>query len=178
MLLKEELTLVARAKNGEQDAVALLWDDITPKLYGYLVKTTSDKQFAEDVLQDTWLKALSAIETFHPRGVRFSAWLFAIARNECRQRWRKNGREFSIDEEINICEQPAFADNLISKITLENALSQLPVEDRDILCLRYISELSFKEIAHILEISLVSARVKVHRALKKAHNLLTQNQSK
>lgn len=174
MLLEEELTLVKRAQDGDQTAVGLLWDDITPKLYGYLVNTMKNQQVAEDVLQDTWLKAIKAIDTFRPRGVRFSAWLFAIARNECRQHWRKSHREVSLEEKEDI---PLIMsnDHLIDKVTLESALANLPTDDQEILCLRYISDLSFKEIAHVLETTTVSARVRTHRALRRANILLNQS---
>ncbi len=174
MLLEEELGLVAQAKAGEQAAIGLLWDDITPKLYGYLVKTLKDRQLADDVLQDTWLKAINALESFRPKGVRFSAWLFVIARNECRQHWRKNGREVSIDEDNETQSAVHSPIELTNKITLDTVLAQLPIDDHEILCLRYISELSFNEIAHVLEISAISARVRTHRALKRANLILNK----
>ncbi len=172
MLVDEELALVHRAKIGEKEAVGLLWDAITPKLYGYLVHTLKDAHKAEDIVQDTWLKALQSLPQFHSRGVRFSAWLFAIARNECRQYWRKSKPEISVAEYPDI---PILNTRSDDFLFLEKILEKLSPDEQEILRLRYISELSFQEIALVLSVSLISARVRVHRALKKANGLLTSS---
>jgi len=167
MLLEDELALVVRAQNGDRTALGELWDFITPKLHGYLVNTVRNPQLAEDLLQNTWLKAITAIHKFQPKGVRFSAWLFAIARNECRQHWRDHGQETSIEEADleKIPETMTTHEKISEKIFLDTELNKLPEEHREILRLRYISEFSFKEIAQILSISTIAARVRVHRAL-------------
>ncbi|TAN33258.1 RNA polymerase sigma factor [Patescibacteria group bacterium] len=169
MEIHEELALIARAKKGEQAALGLLWDAITPKLYGYLVNTLREKSLADDILQNTWLKAIASLAKFHARGVRFSSWLFAIARNECRQHWRQNGRERSIEEtnEENF-QTVSVGGDLSEKFLVEKILKMLPEEDRELLRLRYIADLPFKEIARVLEISVITARVRVHRSLARA----------
>lgn len=173
MLLQEELTLVAQAKTGEKAALSNLWDAITPKLYGYLVNVTREPNLAEDILQETWFRAISGLSKFQPRGVRFSAWLFAIARNECRQHWRKGNREVSVDgieeNEKNIIKPREM---LEQHILLEDILKKLPGEDQELLRLRYIGEFSHKEIAKILTISIIAARVRIHRALGRARVIL------
>lgn len=175
MLLEEELALVARAKVGEQAALGALWDAITPKLYGYLVNTLRDPHLAEDVLQETWLKAIGALGKFRPQGVRFSAWLFAIARNECRQQWRRSGRSVSLEDEGEIPDGAVEAHSLSDQIFLEQVLKKLTESEREILQLRYLGDLTFQEIAQVLAISLISARVRVHRALRKANSFLENN---
>ena len=169
MLLKEELALVVRAQNGDRSALGDLWDSITPKLHGYLVNTVRDQQLAEDLLQNTWLKAIGAISQFKAKGVRFSAWLFAIARNECRQHWRRPGKpELPLQEndenEVQVLDKKDFTQTIF----LDHLLDQLPHDDQDILRLRYISDFSFKEIARILHIPPITAHVRVHRALGRA----------
>lgn len=174
MIIEEELALVARAQAGGRDAISALWDGITPKLYGYLVNTLREPNLAEDILQETWLKAISNLPKFRARGVRFSAWLFAIARNECRQHWRKAGRE--VAEEINEENHPSVLDSpekgLTEKIFVEGLLKFLPPEDQEMLRLRYVADLSFKEIAAILAIAPITARVRAHRALTRARKIL------
>ncbi len=172
MLVDEELALVQRAKLGEKAAVEMLWNAITPKLYGYLVHTLRDTHKAEDIVQDTWLKALKSLPQFHSRGVRFSAWLYAIAKNECRQYWRKSKPEVSIDEQPDIGVWNTQSNDFLF---LEKILEKLSSDEQEILRLRYISELSFQEIALVLSLSVISARVRVHRALKKANRLLTSS---
>ncbi|MBP6859695.1 MAG: RNA polymerase sigma factor [Candidatus Magasanikbacteria bacterium] len=172
MEVGEELRLVAQVKAGKREALALLWDDITPKLYGYLLNQLRHKDLAEDICQDTWLKAMAAIEKFEDKGVRFSAWVFAIARNECKQHWRKGNKEIAIDpelENVDVRLQVAMSND---SLMIESALTKLTEEEKEILRLRYLAELSFKEIAAVLEISMIAARVRVHRALAHARSVI------
>src|ERR1700690_2372444 len=99
MTPEQEHMLVNKAKTGDREALGALWDAITPKLFGYLINTTHDKALAEDILQTTWLKAIKALPNYQPRGVNISAWLFAIARNEFHQHWRKAQREIPLENE-------------------------------------------------------------------------------
>src|SRR3989344_2116751 len=93
----QEKTLVLRAQRGDRDALGELWDILTPKLFGYLVNVTHSQTLAEDILQKTWLRAIKALSRFQQRNISISAWLFAIARNECRQYWRTAWRETQLD---------------------------------------------------------------------------------
>jgi len=169
---EEELVLVLRAQNGEREALSKIWDVATPKLYGYLVNVVREPALAEDLLQQTWLKAISALSRFRPRGVRFSAWLFAIARNECRQHWRSTNRHGLPEVREEGSSDPQ---TLEEKIFVDTVLEALSEEDREILRLRYLADLSFKDIAQILVISPIAARVRVHRALSRAHLIVNNN---
>lgn len=169
---EEELSLAARVKAGDKKALGLLWDAITPKLYGYLLNVLRDKTTAEDIFGQTWLKAISKINLFKAMGVRFSAWLFAIARNECKQQWRTRKYE-SMGEAIED-EPRSENENHQDKIFVKQILEKMTEDDRELLKLRYIAELSFKEMATVLNISAISARVRVHRALGRARSIIKQ----
>lgn len=142
-----------------------LWDELTPKLYGYLVNTLRDPTLAEDILQSTWLRAMEALPKFQQRGVGFGAWLFAIARNECRMHWRKTNREVPFEPEIH---DRAADTQSHSTIDVERMLAALSEEDREIIRLRYIADLPINDIARILNINFIAARVRLHRALQRA----------
>lgn len=172
MTIKEELALVRRAKDGDKDSLSTLWEGINPKLYGYLVNVLKDKSQADDILQETWLKAIAKIDKFTDRGVRFSAWLFAIARNECRQFWRQNAKFNSLSLEANGLDRPVqMAPSLEAGLLVDSILAKLTTEEQEILRLRFIGQLDFKAIAKIMAISVISARVRLHRILKKARSL-------
>lgn len=175
MLLEEELALVVRAKGGDRDAVGSLWDAITPKLYGYLVNHLRDQHLAEDILQDTWIKAIGNIAKFQPQGVRFSAWLFAIARNECRQHWRKKKPEVPLEETEDVPDVSVSPETIGDIVFLQQVIQRLNEDEQEILRLRYIADLNFKEIARVLSISVILARVRVHRALGKARAMVNNH---
>jgi len=163
---EQEQTLVRSAQQGDQQALSQLWDALTPKLFGYLVNVTHDRPLAEDLLQTTWLKAIGALPNFEARDGGFSAWLFAIARNECRQHWRKAKTEAE-SAEPSIDERPG----LQNKLLVEQLLNLLSEEDRELLRLRYIADLAIKDMARILNINSVAVRVRLHRAVARARNL-------
>ena len=167
----DEASLVRKAQAGDRQALGQLWDTLTPKLFGYLVNTLRDKALAEDVLQTTWLKAIGALPGYQNRGVGLSAWLFTIARNECQQLWRKGGREVPLDTEIH--DKAGDAGGTEEKIMSEQILAALSSDDRELLRLRYIADLSINEIAKVLNSNSVAVRVRIHRALARARTTLT-----
>jgi len=153
-----------------KDNLSALWDEITPKLYGYLVNTLRDKSLAEDILQNAWLKAIEGISRYRESDAGFSAWLFAIARNECRQHWRKSGREVPFDPALHDKEEASSGQE--DKIFLEQVLAKMSADDRELLRLRYIAGLPLNQIAKILKINGVTVRVRMHRAIAGAKTLL------
>ncbi|MEK7616209.1 MAG: sigma-70 family RNA polymerase sigma factor [Patescibacteria group bacterium] len=149
-----------------RESLEKLWDETTPKLFGYLVNTLHDKALAEDIFQSTWTKTLDALPLYQDRGIPFSAWLFAIARNECKLYWRKGNHEVVFDaQEHDVATEPAGQDSLLA----EQIMSRLPEDDRELLRLRYIADLPMNDIAKILQTNSVAVRVRIHRALKRAH---------
>src|SRR6266404_765976 len=159
--------LVKQAQDGDKQALAELWDTITPKLFGYLINVVKDKQLAEDVLQSTWLKAVTNIGQFGQRGSNFSAWLFAIAKNECRQHWRKHKDE-ALTENLLQDREPSHTPKYEHQILVEQILNLLSEDDKELIRLRYIADLPINDIAKILNINFVAVRVRLHRALAKA----------
>ena len=159
-----------------KDDISEIWDTITPKLYGYLVNTLRDKSLAEDILQAAWLKAIENLFQFKGGETEFSSWLFMIARNECRQHWRKAGREILFD--LALHDREASDGREEDKIFLDQIVGKLSLSDQELLRLRYIGGLSLREIAKILKINAVAARVRMHRAISGAKAVLQKQYEK
>ena len=170
----QEKSLVYKAQAGDSQALGELWDALTPKLFGYLVNVTHNKTVAEDLLQTTWLRAIQALPKFKQRSISISSWFFAIAHNECRQYWRKSNREVALDFYSH--DQPDQSSDHYTqseyRILVEQILTSLSEDDREIIRLRYIADLSLNDIAKILNINLIAVRVRLHRALARARKLL------
>ena len=79
-LTKDEAVLVRRAQQGDRAAQAALVEAYWDRLYRWLYQLTRDRHAAEDLAQETFLKALSNLGWFEP-GTNFAAWLFRIAHN-------------------------------------------------------------------------------------------------
>jgi RNA polymerase sigma-70 factor, ECF subfamily len=174
---REEKMLVSQAQRGDREALGKLYDSITPKLFGYLVNVFNDRTVAEDIFQNTWQKAIEAFPKYQiRRNIRLSAWIFAIARNECRKQWSKSELVENPDP-ANRDESGAGHDLIREKILVEQTLAQLSEIEREIIRLRYISELTLNEIAAVLNINPVTVRVRVYRALKHARSILIDKTS-
>ena len=157
----------------DNEELSQLWDELTPKLYGYLINVVRDPVLAEDLLQNTWLKAMEALARYEDRGISISAWLFAIARNECRQAWRKSNREEPFD--LSIHDKAAAGHSSEDNILVEQLLAKLSEDDRELIRLRYIADLPINDIAGILNLNFVTVRVRLHRALVRAKSYATHN---
>jgi RNA polymerase sigma-70 factor, ECF subfamily len=169
----KENILISRAQNGDKEALGELWDDITPKLFGYLINTLSRKEIAEDILQSTWLKAVKSIDKYQSRGIGFNAWIFAIAKNECFQYWRGSNREVPLEERNH--DLPTNEHNITNnRIMVNQMLASLSENDRELIKLRYIGGLTIGEISKVLDINYIAARVRIHRALKKAREIFNK----
>lgn len=164
---REERVLIRKIQSGDRQALTGLWDEFTPKLFGYLVNITHDQVLAEDLLQTTWLKALTALPNYQSQGTSIGGWLFAIARNECRQHWRTAGREVPLDPVAHDMAAPNNED-LETKLAIEKVFSVLPEDDREILRLRYLADLPVADIANLLRLNFVAVRVRLHRAVTRA----------
>ncbi len=166
MNIEEEKKLVNLAKGGDKQAVSLLWDEFTPVLYGYLLNTLKNKQVAEDVLQSAWLKALQGLPKYRFMGYSVKSWLFTIVRNELSEYFRKNPGMVDLEEipQTSLLEEKSQID---IEIGVEKVLKDLSPEDRELIRLRFIADLSVIQIAKVLNISSVLVRVRLHRIIKR-----------
>ena len=157
----------------DRDEISELWDKITPKLYGYLVNSLKDKGVADDILQNTWFKAIEALPRFEDRGLGINAWIFSIARNEMRMYWRTSGRNVSLDEDLH--DVPVdYKNDIENKLFLDQILTSLSSGEQELIRLRYIADLSMAEIAKLLNKSPIAIRVSLHRALSRARMVVSK----
>lgn len=135
---------------------------------------------AEELHQQTWLSVLDHLDRFDPAtaGGGFKAWLFRIATNKANDHWRSRGREKVAKEGLKLVTnelQPAAGQRLEGgeqEERLRQAIELLPEAQRQVLVLRYYSNLKFVEIADILGCPLNTALGRVHKALIKLRQLM------
>jgi RNA polymerase sigma-70 factor (ECF subfamily) len=177
--------LIQKALQGDQVAFADIVEKYRGKIYGLILRMVKNRVEAEDLTQETFIKAFNSLATFNS-DYAFSTWLYKIAVNNCIDHFRKKRlKTYPIDTPIQVKDgqvQRDFADphmvgpekKLISKernSLIEDAIAELPEKYRQAIILRHSKDRSYEEIAEALDIPLGTVKVRIFRAremLKKA----------
>jgi RNA polymerase sigma-70 factor, ECF subfamily len=156
----------------------------------YLQRLVGD-DLAEELHQQTWLSVLDNIDKFDPAaagasgqagGSAFKAWLFRIATNKANDLWRSRGRERAAKEGLRLVTdesapwagERAQGDEMSQKLL--RAIDRLPESQKQILALRYYSNMKFVDIAKLLGCPLNTALGRVHKAMIKLRQLMEEGQ--
>ena len=137
-------------------------------VYHFLYSMCKDEQLAEELLQETFLKAFESLERFDG-SCKISTWLCQIARHLLYQHWYKVKKEFIVEVDEQIPTKDDTEMQAIHRVELADVwekLQQMPKEVRQVVNLRVTSDLSFKEIGAIVGKSENWARVIFFRAKK------------
>ena len=176
---------MARLVGGHDAALNDLMDRHAEKLFHYLVRSLQDESDAADLAQETFVKLFQSREKFDP-AQKFSTWLYAIASNLVRDRyrWRARHQQVSLDAENGESES-SFKETLADSKPLPDqslhaeeraevvrkAVAALPEELRQPLILSVYQELPQAEIAEILKCSVKAVETRIYRA---RHQLRTR----
>lgn len=152
-------------------------------LYNFALKLTLDPKAAEELVQETYLRAFRFFDTYRS-GTQIRAWLFRILRNTHINRYRaararpeetdlariEEGWERTVAEEFLRERQPRSPEEALLEGVLdeevEQALAALPEEYREVVLLALVEELSYKEIAQVLSIPIGTVMSRLHRGRK------------
>lgn len=173
-----ERQTVDRARAGDQQALADLYDWYMPRVYRYAMARTGNVAEAEDLTEEVFLKVLGAIGDFHWRDVPFSSWIFRIAHNlvitHFRRMAQRGGPTAALsDEMIDWRAGPAAV--VEERITLEEvrrATEDLPEAQREVIALRFAVGLSIAETAKALGKNEGNVKALQHKAVAKLQKAL------
>jgi RNA polymerase sigma-70 factor (ECF subfamily) len=135
---------VARAKEGDQDALRFLYISYAHNIYGYVRSIVHDDHEAEDVTQHVFAKLMTAIVKYDDRGVPFFAWLIRLARNVAIDHLRENRLT---PTETVLDPDTSCGTDLDQTEMVRAALATLPDEQREVVILRHLVGLTPGEIA-------------------------------
>jgi RNA polymerase sigma-70 factor (ECF subfamily) len=168
--------LMAKFCEGDQEAFSVLYARYAPQLETFLRRFVRDRTLAEDLLQTTFLSFVRARGRYvSTAGVR--AWIYAIAANAARDALRRRGarREEALDfETLDVPSNepsPGASDPNVAR-AVEEALQQLPPEQREAVLLHKMQGLSFPEVAVALGTTVGAAKVRAHRGYQRLRVLL------
>ncbi len=155
--------IIAKAKEGEEWAWEEIFLNYKDMIFNVCYRISGRREDAEDWTQETFLRAFSSIRGFRGESS-LSTWLYRIAVNVCLGNLRRkpttslDGLEYKLGNEER-------DDDLVEEV--QRVLSQMPPVYRTLLILRHFEELSYSEIAEIMNISIGGVKIGLHRARKK-----------
>jgi len=170
--------LMLKVRAGDRTAFEMLYAHYRPKVEGYLFQLTRNREAAEELAQELFLKVYRHRESYEPQA-KFSAWLWQMARNIAIDKLRKKKETplsslFSGESEENIDELLELPTSDLETLLLERSsldkvekiMATLPESQREALSLRALSDLSYEEISGLMKISVPSVKSLIFRARK------------
>lgn len=179
METNQEKEIIIRVLQGKKEDFALLVEQYQTIVFNLIYSLTGSLSAAEDLAQETFVRAFQHLQRFDTQR-RFFPWLYKICLNLCRNHLKKIRRAPSnpsdaenISERVTPFVDPA--DNLAQAAQFRQvhaAVQTLPLEYREAVTLRFYQELSFEDVAAVLDISLSAAKMRVYRGLEKLRIIL------
>ncbi len=172
-MIEEKLLLYKIITKRDAESYGLLYDRYVQKIYRFVYFKVHNKEDAEDVTSDVFLKAWQYILQKSPLEIQsVSGLLFSIARNSVIDVYRERSKKPAVSIEViaEIAQEEKSFAQLESKESIHHMvemIKKLKQDYQEVLLLKYVEELKISEIARLLGKSSVNVRVLLHRALKK-----------
>ena len=181
--------VVVQARQGREAAYRELIRRYERPIFSLIFRMVRDRQLAEDLAQETFIKALNAIESYRPE-FKFSSWIFKIANNAAIDHLRRRGLDtLSLDGSPNASTPDAIEatalqigdrgesplDELEARElggAIEQAIARLRPEYRSCILLRHVDGRPYEEIAEMLDLPLGTVKTYIHRARGELRDML------
>jgi RNA polymerase sigma-70 factor (ECF subfamily) len=181
LAVRTDQEIVALARSGEEAAYRELVRRYERPLFSLLYRMVRDRELAEDLAQETFVKALNAIESYRPE-YKFSSWIFKIANNAAIDHLRRRELDTLSLEGSPHAETPEAIEATALQIgdrqespldevearelggEIEAAIAKLRPEYRSCILLRHVEGRAYEEIAEILGLPLGTVKTYIHRA--------------
>jgi RNA polymerase sigma-70 factor, ECF subfamily len=164
-------TLMVRYQHGDSNAAAELVTRLSPALHRFFTVKFVSRRYADDLLQETWLRIHEIRHTYRPSEP-VLPWIYAIARNIRVDQYRKTRRVEDREQQVEKLPEPPVVDHPTG-VDLDALLASLPESQREVVVMLKISGLSLEEVARATSSSVGSVKQKAHRAYDKLRELLT-----
>ncbi|WP_299577912.1 RNA polymerase sigma factor [uncultured Sunxiuqinia sp.] len=182
MNLKDDHYYIEQVRGGNSSAFSYLVEKYRDMVYGLALKMLKNTEDAEELAQDTFVKAFQSIGTYKGNS-KFSTWLYRITYNGAITILRKRKVEIhSLDEqqlsdqdEMSIHSRLHEIDKEELGRSLKKALETLPEDDQVLITLFYYEEQRVEDIVQITGLSESNVKVKIYRARKKMYSFLKEN---
>ena len=177
---EKEIVVLLQDPARQREAFERIVKEYSEQLYWQIRRLVLSHDDANDILQNTFIKAWTNIEYF--RGdAKMSTWLYRIALNECLTFLNKQraSQQLSIDEAdteiMNQLESDTYFDGDETQKVFLQAIKQLPEKQQMIFNLKYFKEMKYEEISEILGTSIGALKASYHHAVKKIESFLEKH---
>jgi RNA polymerase sigma-70 factor, ECF subfamily len=167
-------SLMAAYQQGDRAAAEALIERVSPKLHRFFMAQVVSRRYADDLLQETWLRIHEARHTYRP-GEPVLPWIYAIARHTRVDSYRKVRRTEIREQQVDVLPDPAQGTGSSqSGPDLEALLGALPESQREVIVMLKVSEMTLEQVARATSSSVGSVKQKAHRAYQKLRQVLLQ----
>lgn len=187
-VIKSDRELVENYRNGDLASFELLVSRYQAQVYSYIMTLVKDRQLADDVFQDTFVKIIRTIKAgvYKDEG-KFVQFAMRISHNLVIDHFRKENRIPTVEsssEDYNYLDNAPISDPSVEQSMineqihsdLRKMIEYLPVEQREVLRMRIYDDMSFKEIADITNVSINTALGRMRYALINLRKMMEANQ--
>lgn len=169
--------LLAQIYKKDNKAFTLLYDSYAKNLYGIIYNLLKDREEAEDVLQETFVKIWKNLDTYNESKGRFFTWLLNIARNSAIDRLRSknfnnNQKNLSSDNFVHILDDTTRTMNKIDTIGIQEFVKKLKPKCIQLIDLLFFKGYTQQEVSETLEIPLGTVKTQNRNCINELRNLL------
>lgn len=154
---------LCKISEGDMSALTVVYDCMARQMFALALSILKSYADAEDAMQETFLKVIQSINTYRKNG-NARAWLLSITRNTAIDIMRKKNNSLCVEDTAFVSKESR---DFAEKIAIEDALMTLDREDREIVVLKIVSGLKFREISQLTELPVTTVQKRYQRALKK-----------
>lgn len=175
--MRSDQELVEEVRIGDRKAFSELVRRHQKSMMRLALRLTRDLNMAEDIVQDSFIKAFQKIDLFEGRAS-FKSWLYQITLNTARNKLRTVHRESASIDTLTLSESSVAETRLVDidiKSVVRGEIAKLPSKQRRALSLRIFDDLSFKEIAQIMDCPYDTAKANYRHALLKLKKRMEGN---
>jgi len=174
-MLEGEKNLINRAKSGEAKAFGLLYDHYIPQIYRFIYLKVTNREEAEDLTHQVFMKAWQNINNYEERGFQFSSWLYQISRNQVIDFYRQKKQYLdleAVDPELLVDQSKDRAHEKLEISKIQKSLNELTDEQKEVIIMHFINDISIKDIAKTLKKTEGAIRLLQHRAIDRLKKIM------
>lgn len=163
--------IMEAVKNGELQQASLLFERYHKRLFNFLARMTNDRELAEDLTQNVFLRIIRYRNSYRP-GLKFQSWIYQVARNVFSDHYQAAKKNKPNTMDVEKIGESLADENESQRLDeqekiLHRSMALLNDEQRELLVLTRFQHMKYEEVAELMDTTVANIKVKVHRAISK-----------